>query len=282
MALMLSSKSVLTPEADVRNIKAQNKSATHVALEHGQLLDIAYGELSRRGIKHGEGEFGVSPDGERMFGLLELEELTVPSVEARARLFRDTELTPQDRHHMWVRMVEHGALKETQLLAVEKEYNRELGDGGGEILRDWHSLNHTGWRLMQAYTHVLQRGGKFKTENARLEAIRERTQIASRLLEKYCDPQGAKMKQMIEEPELFNDVTELSKSYRYVLGIRNSNDMKFPAGLVLGIAPLVCDNLMFCGEVKVTRRHTLNIVQDIKSMITSSFDKLLMQGAVAG
>ena len=58
--------------------------------------------------------------------------------------------------------------------------------------------------------------------------------------------------------------------------------MKFAAGLSIGIAPIVCDNLMFTGEVVIARRHTTNLVTDITKMIGSSLDELLAGGIVAG
>src|SRR4051812_42585964 len=36
-----------------------------------------------------------------------------------------------------------------------------------------------------------------------------------------------------------------------VVGVRNSHDQRFPAGLVLGAAVMVCDNLSFSGLVKL-------------------------------
>ena len=44
-----------------------------------------------------------------------------------------------------------------------------------------------------------------------------------------------------------------------VVGIRNSHDKTFPAGLCAGDAPFVCDNLIFTNTIKLARRHTRNI-----------------------
>ena len=41
-----------------------------------------------------------------------------------------------------------------------------------------------------------------------------------------------------------------------VVGVRNSHDKTFPAGLVVGASVFVCDNLSFSGEVKLARKHT--------------------------
>ena len=65
-----------------------------------------------------------------------------------------------------------GTCQSTQMLEVEKEYEREGADAeGNPLLRDEQSYGHNVWRYLQAYTHVLQRGGGFKSENARLESI---------------------------------------------------------------------------------------------------------------
>jgi len=42
---------------------------------------------------------------------------------------------------------------------------------------------------------------------------------------------------------------------KVAIGIRNSYDRSMSAGLVVGSAVLVCDNLMFAGDVKVMRKH---------------------------
>ena len=46
--------------------------------------------------------------------------------------------------------------------------------------------------------------------------------------------------------------------WTWAVGIRNSHDKTFPAGLVLGTKVLCCDNLSFCGEVQITRNHTVS------------------------
>lgn len=51
--------------------------------------------------------------------------------------------------------------------------------------------------------------------------------------------------------------------FSYVLGMRNSHDKSFPAGLVVGASVFVCDNLSFSGEIKIARKHTRHIEQDL-------------------
>ncbi|MDE2095670.1 MAG: DUF932 domain-containing protein [Patescibacteria group bacterium] len=52
-----------------------------------------------------------------------------------------------------------------------------------------------------------------------------------------------------------------------VVGVRNSHDKSFPAGLVLGASVFVCDNLSFSGEVKLARKHTAKIEADLPLLV---------------
>lgn len=54
-----------------------------------------------------------------------------------------------------------------------------------------------------------------------------------------------------------------SQEYRYVVGVRNSHDMRFSAGVVAGSQVLVCDNLCFSGEIQLARKHTPRILKDL-------------------
>ena len=65
--------------------------------------------------------------------------------------------------------------------------------------------------------------------------------------------------------------------YAWVLGLRNSHDKSLPAGLVAGSQVFVCDNLAFSGEVQVSRKHTVNILRDLPSLIDSAVRRLLGQ-----
>ena len=66
-----------------------------------------------------------------------------------------------------------------------------------------------------------------------------------------------------------------AEDYAYVLGLRNSSDKKFPAGLVLGFCPFVCDNLAWNGEIKVARKHTRYIRRDLVGLVQTSIGKLM-------
>lgn len=62
--------------------------------------------------------------------------------------------------------------------------------------------------------------------------------------------------------------------FGHVVGIRNSHDKTFPAGLCCGAALFVCDNLSFSGEVVLARRHTVNIWRDLPQMAARAVGKL--------
>lgn len=61
-----------------------------------------------------------------------------------------------------------------------------------------------------------------------------------------------------------------------VVGLRNSHGKRLSAGLVMGRGVFVCDNLMFEGEVKFGRRHTLNILNDLPDMVTDAISKIML------
>lgn len=66
-----------------------------------------------------------------------------------------------------------------------------------------------------------------------------------------------------------------SEDYCWVLGLRNSHDKTFPAGIVAGASVFVCDNLSFSGEVKFARKHTRFIVRDLPQLVERSIGLLL-------
>lgn len=59
-----------------------------------------------------------------------------------------------------------------------------------------------------------------------------------------------------------------------VLGIRNSHDMRFPAGIVCGAQVFVCDNLSFSGEIKLARKHTRFIIRDLPTLTDRAIGQL--------
>ena len=68
---------------------------------------------------------------------------------------------------------------------------------------------------------------------------------------------------------------EGSDDYCWVLGLRNSHDKTFPAGIVAGASVFVCDNLSFSGEVKFARKHTRYINRDLPQLVSRSIGLLL-------
>jgi hypothetical protein len=62
--------------------------------------------------------------------------------------------------------------------------------------------------------------------------------------------------------------------YALVLGLRNSHDKSFPAGIVAGATVFVCDNLSFSGEVKFARKHTRFINRDLPHLIGRAVGQL--------
>ena len=64
------------------------------------------------------------------------------------------------------------------------------------------------------------------------------------------------------------------EDYSLVIGLRNSHDQSYPAGLVIGSSVLVCDNLAFSGEVVLARRHTLHIQRDLPQLVNRAVGQL--------
>jgi len=62
--------------------------------------------------------------------------------------------------------------------------------------------------------------------------------------------------------------------YALIAGIRNSHDQSYPAGLVIGAAVFVCDNLSFSGEIKFARRHTRFIDRDLPQLVQAAVGRL--------
>lgn len=59
-----------------------------------------------------------------------------------------------------------------------------------------------------------------------------------------------------------------------VVGLRNSHDKRFPAGLVVGASVFVCDNLSFSGEVKLARKHTAHVERDLPQLVGRAVGRL--------
>ncbi len=68
---------------------------------------------------------------------------------------------------------------------------------------------------------------------------------------------------------------ETDQDYCWVLGLRNSHDKSFPAGITAGASVFVCDNLSFSGEVKLARKHTRFILRDLPRLVQSAVGRLM-------
>ena len=269
--LMLHTGATMVSEEELEHLREPTGSTeTHIKLGHPEYLDMVKGELDKRHIGYRKGEFAITPSNECMFGLIPLEEFSIPSIDARNLMYVDTPLPAKDRHSLLVRLCKKKALPPSQMLDVENEYNKPPE----EAIRDQHSYSHNVWRFLQSYTQNLRTEGKFRTAHSRLDAIAFRTQRACTMLTRYCDPNGERMNTLLSQECLFSPGTSVTQSYKYVLGVRNSNDKQFAAGLVMGIAPFVCDNLCFSGEVKVSHRHTRNVMSNLPGRIGQKLDEL--------
>lgn len=70
--------------------------------------------------------------------------------------------------------------------------------------------------------------------------------------------------------------TSLSGDRRQIVcGVRNANDKSFPAAICIGNRMMVCENLCFSSEEKLTRRHTKNIMRDLRGVIVCAISRLI-------
>jgi hypothetical protein len=67
---------------------------------------------------------------------------------------------------------------------------------------------------------------------------------------------------------------EADSEYGFVVGLRNSHDRSFPAGLACGSGVFICDNLAFSSEIVLARKHTLHIRRDLPQLISTAVGKL--------
>ncbi|MDB4314499.1 DUF945 domain-containing protein [bacterium] len=57
---------------------------------------------------------------------------------------------------------------------------------------------------------------------------------------------------------------------KLVVGLRNSGDKSFAASICLGTSMMVCENLCFSSDIKLARRHTVNIMADLPRVLASA------------
>jgi hypothetical protein len=70
---------------------------------------------------------------------------------------------------------------------------------------------------------------------------------------------------------------EDGKGYSTVIGLRNSHNKSFSAGFVMGSQVFVCDNLCLSGEVKINRKHTVNIMRDLPGLVSQGIGQIGMK-----
>jgi hypothetical protein len=72
---------------------------------------------------------------------------------------------------------------------------------------------------------------------------------------------------------VYNLEAENKSDHTLALGIRNSTDKSLPAGLACGSRVFVCDNLAFSAELVMTRRHGINIMDHLPSLVDAAIKR---------
>lgn len=67
----------------------------------------------------------------------------------------------------------------------------------------------------------------------------------------------------------------VSDSRKLVLGLRNAHDKTFAASICVGNRMIVCENLCFSSDIKLARKHTLNIIRDIPRVLSQAISRLV-------
>lgn len=78
-----------------------------------------------------------------------------------------------------------------------------------------------------------------------------------------------------DQQKMFGVLTLTNRSnpeWTRCIGVRNSHDQSFAAGICCGVSVLVCSNLCFGGEFVIKRRHTSGI--DLAAMVEETMDAL--------
>ena len=60
-----------------------------------------------------------------------------------------------------------------------------------------------------------------------------------------------------------------------VFGLRNAHDKSFAASVAIGNQMMVCENLCFSSDVKLARRHTVNILRDLNTVLSSAVSRVV-------
>ena len=277
MSLILHCGAELSDEAVVREVMPTAKSPTHEPLGHGELIDLTRKCLGEHGIECGEGQYGLTPCGEDMFGFIELPVGTrLPAMEAQEFVLALPLEYPR-MAEVLVRAVDSGIMPTRLVKPVVKEWKKAENPEHRKAFQELWSGN----RLLQAFTHVNQKahgqgGGRAGQNNfSILNRIAERSRRFTELLANNLDPDGSIREHALRAQQLTFLEPEKAQDSRYVVGLRNSNRMRFTAGFLIGEAPFICDNLAFMGEAVVSRKHTLNIREDLEPGIMEALSNVL-------
>lgn len=60
-----------------------------------------------------------------------------------------------------------------------------------------------------------------------------------------------------------------------VLGLRNAHDKSFAASICIGNRMMVCENLCFSSDIKLARRHTINIMADLPRILADAVGRVV-------
>lgn len=85
-------------------------------------------------------------------------------------------------------------------------------------------------------------------------------------------------KQYFGMAELYSEQTA-NESFALVAGWRSSYDKSLNANFVVGSQVFVCDNLAFSGEIQIGRKHTVNIMRDLPTLIIGAVGQTRVMAA---
>jgi len=74
--------------------------------------------------------------------------------------------------------------------------------------------------------------------------------------------------------EICSNALDMAEDHAWIVGLRNSHDKTFPAGLVAGTRVFVCDNLAFSGLIQIRRKHTRFAVRDLRQLTARAVGQL--------
>jgi hypothetical protein len=68
------------------------------------------------------------------------------------------------------------------------------------------------------------------------------------------------------------EIAETDGEQRLMVGFRNSYDKSLAVGLVSGSSVIVCSNLMLKGDIKILRKHTNGVFNDLGNLVNNTID----------